>query len=138
MMGKLANYSGIMPEWYISPEGYYDSMARLTTAAGGASKMDMEDDFRPVFHGRPVNFVNVMNSTLTAQTSQDGLAYYGDLRMGAYLGIRRGVTIAGDSSVYFATDEIAVRATERIAVNVHDAGTASAAGAIVGLTTPGS
>jgi HK97 family phage major capsid protein len=138
MMGKINNYAGIMPEWYISPEGFYASMARLITASGGVNVADMEGDLRPRFHGRPVNLVNVMNKTLTAQTSTDGLCYYGDLRMAATLGVRRGVTIASDSSVYFATDEIAIRATQRVDINVHDAGTASASGAIVGLTTPGS
>jgi len=138
MMGLLPAYTGINPEWYISPEGFHDSMARLITAAGGVGKAEMEEDLRPRFHGRPVNFVHVMNSTLTAQTSTDGLCYYGDLRMGATLGVRRGVTIATDSSKYFDTDEIAVRATQRTGQNVHDAGTASAAGAIVGLSTPSS
>ena len=138
MMGQVAMYPGMMPEWYISPEGYYASMARLTTAAGGVNKQDIEDDFRPRFHGRPVNFVNVMNKVLTTQTSTEGICYYGDLRMGAYLGIRRGVTLLTDSSVYFATDEIALRATERIDVNVHETGTASVAGCIIQLLTPGS
>ena len=138
MMGLLANYPGIMPEWYISPEGYADSMARITTAAGGVSKAEMEEDLRPRFHGRPVNFVNVMNSTLTAQTSTDGLCYYGDLRMGAILGTRSGTSIAVDESLYFASNRIAVRGWQRNAVNIHDAGDGTNAGAIVGLTTPGS
>lgn len=138
MMGKVASYPGLNPEWYISPEGFADSMARLINAAGGASKSDMEEDFRPRFHGRPVNFVNVMNKTLTAQTSTDGLCYYGDLRMGAILGLRGGVSIDTDESLYFASNRIAVRGWQRNAVSVHDAGTASVAGAIVGLTTPGS
>ena len=113
-------------------------MARLAAAAGGNTAREFEGGLQPMFHGYPVNFVEVMNSTLTAQTSTAGLCYFGDLRMGATLGIRRGVEIAVDSSVYFTTDEIAVRATQRNAVNVHDAGDGTNAGAIVGLSTPAS
>ncbi len=138
MIGKLPQYAGISPEWYISKAGFYASMGRLITAAGGVSKPNMEEDIRPIFHGYPVNFAQVMNSTLSAQTSTSGLCYFGDFRMGGTFGIRRGITVAADSSVYFATDETAVRATQRTNIKWHSVGDASNAGAVVMLKTPAS
>ena len=138
MIAKLASFPGINPEWYIHKSGWADSMGRLAAAAGGNTKMDLEGDFRPLYHGYPVNFVNVMNSTLTAQTSTAGLCYFGDLRMGALLGTRTGLSVAVDESLYFASNRIAVRGWQRNAVNIHSRGTATAAGAIIGLTTPSS
>ena len=138
MIGLLPSYPGIMPEWYIHKAGWAASMARLAAAGGGNTVQSLEGELRPMFHGYPVNFVNVMNSTLTAQTSTDGLCYFGDLSQGAILGTRNGVSIDADASVYFATNEIAIRGWQRTAVNIHDAGDGTNAGAIVGLTTPSS
>jgi HK97 family phage major capsid protein len=107
-------------------------------AAGGNTIADLQAGAQPRFLGYPVVFADVMNSTLTAQTSTDGLAYFGNLRMAGLFGDRRGLAIATSTDVYFTTDDVGVRATERFDVNIHDKGDASNAGGIVMLSTPGS
>lgn len=138
MIAKLPRYPGIQPEWYIHQAGWASSMLRLAAAAGGNTISDIQGGAQLRFLGYPVNLVNVMNSTLGAQTSTEGLVYFGDLAMGAMLGSRRGVSIALDSSRYFELDQLAIRGTERFDVVVHGIGTASVAGPIIQLLTPGS
>lgn len=140
VMAKLPSY-GYMnggPSWYISRAGYSQSIQRLQLAAGGNTVSELVAGAQPRFMGYPVVFTDVMNSTLTAQTSTDGLCYFGNLRLGALFGDRRGIAVAQSADVYFTSDEIGVRATERFDINIHDKGDASNAGAIVMLSTPGS
>jgi len=138
MIGKLPRYPGIMPRWYIHQAGWAASMLRLAAAAGGNTVREIEGGAQPMFLGYPVTLVNVMNSTTGAQTSTEGLCYFGDLRMAALMGSRRGVTVATDSSRDFEYDQLAIRGTQRYDIVVHGTGTASAAGPMIQLLTPGS
>lgn len=124
--------------WFISKSGYAKSMLRLLNAAGGNTKQTLADvngRQRPMFLDYPVVFTNAMPSTDAVSTHQ---VYLGDFGQSVALGTRRGVTVVSDSSVYFATDQIGVRATERVAINVHERGTASEAGSIIALKTAAS
>lgn len=137
MKGKLPRYPGIMPAWFISQEGYCDSMERLLLAAGGNAVVDIANGGVPRFLGSPVVITNVLNSTLTTQTSTK-LLVYGDLRMATRFGDRRRMTMSLTDQRYWDTDQIAVKATERMDFVVHSKGTASAAGAVLVMATPGS
>lgn len=57
----------------------------------------------------------------------------GDLSQAATMGDRREFTFATSSEYKFAEDQIAVKATERIDINVHDYGDTTNAGPIVAL-----
>lgn len=139
MVAKAASYTFRgMPKWYIHRSGWATSMLRLAAAAGGNTKSDIQGGYSPQFLGYDVVFVEVMNNTLSAQTSTDGLCYFGNLPLGVMLGDRRGIAIAQSTDVYFTSDELAIRGTERFDMNVHDKGTASVAGCVVMLSTPGS
>lgn len=138
MVGKLPMYPGIRPAWFIHKAGWAASMQRLLDAAGGNSIADLQAGAGPSFLGYPVVFTQVMNSTLTAQTSTDGLCYFGDLEMACLFGDRRMLTVRSSEHRYFDQDQIAVLGTERIDITVHSTGTASAAGAVIMLSTPGS
>jgi HK97 family phage major capsid protein len=59
--------------------------------------------------------------------------YFGDAAMGSTFGDKRGVTIDTDSSVYFTSDAIALRATERFDINCHEVGSATEAGPMIGI-----
>jgi HK97 family phage major capsid protein len=106
-------------------------MLRLLNALGGNNNSD-------VANGRPMNFLGY--PVVTSQVLYNGagvtdqiVGYFGDLRMTSYIGRRRGMTIASDSSIYFHKDQIAIRATQRYDINVYDRGTASEAGGLVAL-----
>lgn len=135
--GQLPQYPGIMPAWFISNEGYCASIERLMLAGGGNAVADIANGGMPRFLGAPVVITNVLNGTLTAQTSTKILAY-GDLRMASLLGDRRRMTMSVTDERYWDTDQIGVKVTERIDINVHSRGTATAAGAILVLATPAS
>lgn len=131
-VGKLPMYPGINPAWYVSSSCYYLSMARLMFAAGGATPADYQAGTGPMFLGYPVRFTQVFPTTSAVQASAN-YGCFGDLSMSSTFGTRRGITIASDASLYFAEDALAIRATERFDINVHERGTATAAGPIVSL-----
>lgn len=138
MIGQLPEFEGINPEWYISKAGWAASMMRLADAAGGVTAAEIEGKRRTVFLGYPVNIVQSMNKVLTAQTSTNGLCYFGDLAMAATLGTRRGLTMRISDQRYFELDQIGILANQRMDINVHDVGDTSVAGAMIMLATPSS
>jgi HK97 family phage major capsid protein len=139
MVGALPEFAGIQPRWFISKKGWAASMLRLIDAAGGNTAAMLGGEKRaPEFLGFPVEFTQVMNSTLTAQVSTEGLCHFGDLRMGTLLGDRRGIAMMISDQRYFELDQLAIRVTTRADIVVHGTGTASAAGPIIQLLTPGS
>ena len=132
VVGACKMYSGIQPRWYISNAGWSASMQRLANAAGGVTMAELAGGMSRSFLGYPVVVSQVLNSALTGTTGTRA-CYFGDLTMGSYLGTRRGISIALDSSRYFELDQVAIKATQRFDINVHDRGTASASGGIIGL-----
>ena len=139
MIGKLPAYPGIRPVWYIHKAGYAASMMRLIDAAGGNTISTLETGPNMAsFLGYPVQFVNVMNSTLTAQTSVKGACYFGDIAMATTLGDRRGVSVDVTTDRYFEYDQIGIKGTERFDINAHDVGDTSNAGAVIMLAFPAS
>lgn len=138
MVAKLPLYAQMNAKWYISKAGWAASMERLMAAGGGNTIGTIAAGAPPKFLGYDVVFVQVMNSTLGAQTSTDGLVYLGDLSQGVTMGSRRGVSLRTSEDRYFELDQIGIKGTERFDVVVHEKGTASVAGSIIGLSTPGS
>lgn len=139
MIGLLPLYANQDdPAWYVSRAGWAASMLRLAAAAGGNTMESIGGGMQPVFLGYPVRFSQVMNSTLTAQTTTDGLAYFGSLRQGVAFGDRRGISIMLSEHRYFELDQLAIKGTERFDIVVHEKGTATAPGSIIMLSTPGS
>jgi HK97 family phage major capsid protein len=137
MVGMLPEYAEDNAKWYISKAGWAASMMRLIDAAGGNTSREVEGGAQREFLGYPVEVVQVMNRTLTAQTSTKGLVYFGDLRQAVSLGNRRGISIMVSDQRYFETDELGIKGTERFDINVHEDGDANNAGSIIGLSTPG-
>ena len=139
MVGKLPQYAEANAKWYISKAGWAASMLRLIDAAGGNTWRDLANGKRELqFLGYPVVIVQVMNSTLTAQVSTNGLAYFGDMRQAVTFGNRRGVSVFPSEHRYMEFNQIGIRGFERFDLNYHERGTASAAGSIIMLATPGS
>lgn len=139
MVGKLPQYAEPNAKWYISKAGWAASILRLIDAAGGNTWRDLASGKRELsFLGYPVVIVQVMNTTLTAQTSTDGLVYFGDMNQAVTLGNRRGVSVFPSEHRYMEYNQIGVRGFERFDLNYHERGDASNAGSLIMLSTPGS
>lgn len=135
-LGKLPRFPGMVPVWFMHSTVYHEGAALLMDAAGGNTSSDIANGTAEQFLGYPVQFVQTMDDASAAAGSI--LAYVGDLRMTSTMGTRRGVTIASDTSVYFTSDQIAVRATQRYDINIHERGTATAAGPMIALKSASS
>lgn len=139
MMGKLPQYAAANAKWYISRVGYYQSMQRLMDAAGGVTMTELSNGIRvPMYLGYPVVFNQIMNVTTGAQASTAGLAIFGDLSLAVAMGERRGFSVAVSTDRYFELDQLAIKGTERVAINVHSIGDGSTTGPLVVLKTPAS
>jgi HK97 family phage major capsid protein len=119
-------------KFYMHKSVFHAIFERLFVAANGFSGTEYRAGGQPTILGYPVEFTQVMPSSYTAD---DIIAYFGDLSLATKFGDRRATEIAlSDSGLdAFKQDEIAVRGTERIAIQVHDAGDGSNAGPIVGM-----
>lgn len=139
MVGKLPTYAESNAKWYISKAGWAASMLRLIDAGGGNTWRDLANGKRELsFLGYPVVIVQVMNATLTAQTSTNGICYFGDMRMAATFGNRRGVGVFSSEHRYMELNQIGVRGFERFDINYHERGDSTNPGAMIMLATPGS
>ena len=136
-VGTLPRYPGIRPVWFVHQTVWANAMERLALAQGGATAAEARMGGQFTFMGFPVVISQILDSTLGADTSVIK-ALFGDLSMAASMGTRRGVTVATSSDVYFTTDEIAIRGTERVAINVHELGDTSNAGPLLALKTAAS
>jgi HK97 family phage major capsid protein len=130
--GQVKRYAGMQPAWYISSTGYYASMDRLMNAAGGNTNANLAAGSVMNFLGDPVIFTQVMADSTASSTGQVA-CYYGDMRMSVLFGDRAGMSIDSDRSIYFKKNAIAIRSWSRFDINVHETGTASASGSMVGL-----
>lgn len=148
---------GLLPEfadndnccWFVHRTFWGSVMQKLASAAGGNRISEIETGARQkMFLGYPVTVAQVMPKTPAVNQV---VALLGDLSMAASFGDRRATTLqfsdVADNA--FIQDEIVIRGTERIDINVHDVGESSAgtardpvmgltAGPIVGLITASS
>jgi HK97 family phage major capsid protein len=139
-IGNLNSMCGTLPSfaetaqtaWYMSKRFYWDVVVRLIEGAGGMLKSEYESTQGNVFRGWPVRFVDVMPKV---EGNSQFCAYLGDMSQTAFFGNRRQLTVDQDESVYFTSDQLAIRGTERFAINVHGQGTTTVAGPIMALIT---
>ena len=137
-MAKLpSRYQGRGTAWLCSSEFYYGVMLNVLAAAGGntISMLEQGGAMVPAFLGKRVFLTDQMpRTTATSQVS----ALYGSFSDAAMIGDRGGVTIKQSEHLNFDQDVLAVLATTRYDINVHDSGDSSNAGAYVGLKTAAS
>lgn len=136
VIGALPEYASMNAKWYISKVGYANSMQRLMYAAGGNTTETVAGKTQMMFKGYPVVISQVLNKTVAADTSAIK-CLFGDLSMAAALGNRRDITLKTSEDRYFESDQVAIRGIERVDINVHDLGSTTEAGPLIGLKTPG-
>lgn len=142
VVGKLPQY-GNTPNtvWVMHSTFYYSVAQKLEMASGGVPMSEIANGDRrprPMFMGFPVEFSQVFPSATATATV---VAALGDFQVGAMFGDRQQTTIAfsehasiGGENV-FERNQIAIRGTERMDINVHGCGTSAVVGPIVGLRT---
>jgi HK97 family phage major capsid protein len=140
VVGRLPEYAAVRNncKWYCSRTFYWTVMRRLILAAGGvtAAEMMANGAITP-FLGFPVEIAQVMPQT---EADSQVACLFGDMQLAATLGERRQMTLAFSEHAdgAFENDELLIRGTERLDINVHDVGTSTSAGPIVGLITAAS
>lgn len=133
-MGLLPERYTVMPSFICSSNFYHTVMLRLLASAGGNSIATLQGGAGASrqFLGFPVYITSQMPTSTAASTK---CCLFGAFNMGVILGDRVGIRIARDDSIGFTSDYIALKAVSRYDIRVHEAGTASAAGAYVALST---
>ena len=145
LVSKLPQYAleGGNCQWLMSNAAYDAIVSRLalTPAASGQSIEIVNGVPQRRLLGFPVTFSPVMPQT---DAVSQFVAFFGDFAAGSKLGDRQKITIATSDQFKFSEDLIAMRATSRLDINVHDVGNYSAtassrvAGPIVGLLSAAS
>jgi HK97 family phage major capsid protein len=127
-------YASASPAWLIGRLAWAANIQNLVYAAGGNTLSDMASGAAAQLFGFPVY--------ISDQMPADGVstcgALFGNFNDGVVIGDREDVEISVSEEAFWANDITAVKGTTRYDINVHDAGTGSAAGALVGLFTAAS
>ena len=137
VVASLPEYADVPGDtrWYCSKFFWASVMQKLAAAAGGNRVADIAGlPMEKSFLGYPVTIAQVMPKT---SAINQVCCIFGNLRLGARLGDRRITTIQMSQHALnaFEQDELVIRGTERFDIVVHDVGSTSTAGPIVGLIT---
>ncbi len=136
LTAKLPEYARVSPgtAFYCSAATFGASMQNVMYKQGGVTVRETTQGTGYTFLGYPVVISQVLNSTLTTDASKVKVLF-GNLRLAATMGTRRAIDVAVSTEYGFATDQIALRATTRFDINVHDVGNNTTPGPIVALRT---
>jgi HK97 family phage major capsid protein len=110
-------------KYYCHRNFYYTVMIKLALALGGATANEVVltgYSRTPQFFGRPVRHTGVMPRVIAA--ADHFPLFLGNLKQAALLGESRVMSIESSRDAYFTTDQIGIRGTERVALNVHGVG----------------
>lgn len=139
LIGTLPDYADDGDvKWFNSRKFYYTVMIKLALAAGGANATEIiqgRGAKEKTFLSYPVDFAQAMPKT---EANSQICTILGNLKMGAYLGDRRKLTIDRSADAYFSTDQVGIRGTERVAPTIHGVGDTTDAGPICALITAAS
>jgi HK97 family phage major capsid protein len=132
LIASIPKYAVANAKWYISQAGFAGCFQRLAATAGGNTITTLGGALGFQYLGYPVVLTQTMTVSLGSLTNK-AMILFGDMRSAVAMGTRRGVTIAISPDIYFTTDEVAMRGTERFDIVAHDLGDASAAGPLVAM-----
>jgi HK97 family phage major capsid protein len=133
VMSKLPQYAMANAKWYCSLSTFEQVFGRLTAAGGGNTIQTLAGPVQRTYLGVPIVISQVLPAD-TGTLAEEYVMYYGDLNKAAIMGDRGAISVMSSDQRYFESDQLGIRATERVDIKVHSAGTASAAGAIIGVT----
>jgi HK97 family phage major capsid protein len=132
-IGMLQDWAEPNAKWYLHRRAYFNGMVNLALSKGGVTAEEVRQNaFRGnrTYLGYPVRLVNALPS---AAVNSLNIGCIGDLRQSAYLGTRRSLQLERSKEVYFTTDQLAIRATQRQDIVVAEPGTSTVVGGYVVL-----
>lgn len=144
VVGKLPAYAVPRAKWYMSQSFYWNVAKKLENAAGGNTNITISEGVRNnMFLGFPVEVAQVMP---TNSAVNQVCCLFGDVQLASILGDRRQfqVKTSDQAGNLWLNDQLGIKATQRLDINVHDVGNASATaglrvpGPVVGLITAAS
>lgn len=133
VMAALPKYADRNARWYCSSVAWALVFQRLIAAAGGVTMAELTGG-KPMktYLGYPVVIDQTLPTAVT-DISDTAMLFFGDLRLAATMGERRGVTIKSSEHRYMDLDQIGIFGNERVDINVHDLGDNTSAGPLIGL-----
>jgi len=140
VIGQLPSTADAGARWYMHKWFFWNVVIPLIWAENaGVPTLGTPNYFEQgpakYLFGYPCEFTPAMPK---AEANSQICAILGDLRQGVILGERKSLTIARSEHVHFASDEVAIRGLERIAIGVYGQGDVTDAGPICGLITAAS
>ena len=133
MIGKVRADAIPGAAFFVSQMGFALTMCRLAGANGGIGVVQTPTGPRPSFLGFPIYATAVLSQS-TGDLSGATMILFGDLKKAITLADRREPTVSrADLGQKFAEDQIQFRFSERVDLNVGDAGDTSSAGSVVAL-----
>jgi HK97 family phage major capsid protein len=121
-MAAVPLYAKRGSAWYCGPVALELVFNAIKAAAGGNTGAALENAQRPMFLGYPINVSPAFPDDPTADLSGLAMLAFGNLRLAATLGDRRGIRVALSTEQYWEQDQIGLKATMRHDINVHDLG----------------
>ncbi|OBQ58036.1 hypothetical protein A9K72_27925 [Mesorhizobium loti] len=131
LIAACPEYALPSAKWYASSYAIGRCFARLGATAAGMTMT--ATGARPAMQYLSWPIEPVPSLPGAGDQSAKVMIAFGDLSLAATLGDRRGVTVQTTANRYLEYDQIGCRATERFDINVHDLGSNTVAGPIVGL-----
>jgi len=134
LIGSVENVSNGRLAFVCSRQFYFQVMLNLDIAANQYKSLltGNQGNADAVFLGYPVYFSQVLPRASAPATKS---CYFGDFMGASMLGDRRDLRVESSRDFYFDSDETAIRATARYAVNIHGDGRGSTYGPVVCLVT---
>lgn len=134
LMAALPEYAAANAKFYCSRVAAEIIFGRLQASAGGNTTQTLAGALQRSYLGYPIEVTQVMTKVQTALNATC-MVLFGDLSMAAIMGNRRDITIGLSDQRYWEEDQIGIKVSERIDINVHSVGstTAGDTGPIVAL-----
>lgn len=134
-MALLPQYARTsMTAWHCTPEMSNLILTRLGAAMGGVTWQEFQGfGDLPMVLGRPIITNNVMPNDNNTSTGRTNLLY-GDISLAADFGSRQNVEIEVSDQRYWDESNLALKATVRHDINVHDVGSSSTQSPVVALS----
>lgn len=134
LISKPANVVASRQTFVMSRQAFYGTLKSYADGKGGVTATEIVGgvaaggDADAQIDGWKVHYLNCDNAPVASGSSGEVFASFGDHFGGGVLGDRRQFSVETSEQRYFDSDQIAIRATARIAVNTHGDGRSSGNG----------